>query len=70
MAPTGKTPNVKNLFLAMCALLSVTSSVEAGVNYGTYIPNPPLFEPVFWGDVDASIFTYPAILPPPLLGAV
>ena len=34
---TGKTLNAESLFLAMCALLSVTSSAKAGVSYWTYI---------------------------------
>lgn len=48
LARKGKLHNAENLFLAMCTLLSLTSaSAEASVSYWTYIPNPPLFEPVF-----------------------
>lgn len=60
---TGKTLNAENLFLAMCALLTVSSS-EA-VSYWAYIPNPPVFEPVTWGDSDVLIFSSPKILSPP-----
>ncbi|XP_036024010.1 endogenous retrovirus group K member 25 Env polyprotein-like [Onychomys torridus] len=63
---TGKTLTAENLFLAMCALLTVTSSAErANVSYWAYIPNPPLMEPVMWGSMDITLYTTPSALSPP-----
>ncbi|KAM5150350.1 endogenous retrovirus group K member 13-1 Env polyprotein-like [Callospermophilus lateralis] len=67
---TGKALTVENLFLAMCALLTVSSSSEVPTNnnntyYWAYIPDPPLMEPVMWGEMDITLYTSPAILSPP-----
>ncbi|KAF7475254.1 Hypothetical predicted protein [Marmota monax] len=52
----------------MCALLTVSSASEVQNNnthYWAYIPNPPLLEPVTWGDMDITLYTSPALLSPP-----
>ncbi|KAL6091118.1 hypothetical protein STEG23_024760, partial [Scotinomys teguina] len=61
---TAKPLTAENLFLAMCALLTVTSAA-ANVSYWAFVPNPPLLEPVTWGDMDVSVYTTPNILSPP-----
>ncbi|XP_044768246.1 endogenous retrovirus group K member 18 Env polyprotein-like isoform X2 [Neomonachus schauinslandi] len=63
---TGKAHSPENLFLAMCALLTVSSSAEVtNVSYWAYIPNPPMMEPTPWGSADISVYTVPPILSPP-----
>lgn len=57
---------IENLFLAMCVLLSAISFGQAvNVNYWAYIPNPPMLEPMYWGDMDLQVYTTPKILSPP-----
>ncbi|XP_063088532.1 endogenous retrovirus group K member 13-1 Env polyprotein-like isoform X1 [Cavia porcellus] len=56
----GKPLNPENLFLALCALLTVASGTEVPPHsYGAYIPNPPLLEPVKWGTSDILLYTTP-----------
>ncbi|XP_034849843.1 endogenous retrovirus group K member 13-1 Env polyprotein-like isoform X2 [Mirounga leonina] len=63
---TGKACTPDKLFLAMCALLTVSSSAEAtNVSYWAYIPNPPMMEPAPWGSADIPVYTSPVILSPP-----
>nr|UKS89476.1 envelope protein [Bovine retrovirus CH15] len=73
---TGKVPTPENLFLAMCAILTVTSSQAASLpvstpeadvsyTYWAYIPNPPLLEATVWGVSDILIYTTPHVLSPP-----
>lgn len=63
---TGKTATPENLFLAMCALLTVSSSAKTtNVSYWAYIPNPPMMEPAPWGSADISVYTTPTLLSPP-----
>lgn len=60
----GKSFTSEHLFLAMCALLMV-SSAEVNVSYWAYIPNPPLFEPPTSGETDVVLHTTPSILSSP-----
>lgn len=62
---SGRLVTAEHLFLAMCALLSVSSVQGSAVSYWAYVPNPPMFEPVFWGDTDVLVYTTPSILSPP-----
>lgn len=62
LSRTGKSFTAEHLFLAMCALLTV-SSAEASVSYWAYIPNPPLFEPATWGETDLVLYTTANIVP-------
>ncbi|XP_063092177.1 endogenous retrovirus group K member 113 Env polyprotein-like isoform X3 [Cavia porcellus] len=56
----GKPLNPENLFLALCALLTVASGTEVPPHsYWAYIPNPPLLEPVKWGTSDILLYTTP-----------
>jgi len=54
---TGKPFTAEHVFLAMYTLLMV-SSAEANVSYWAYIPNPPLFEPVTWGENRCGVIHY------------
>nr|XP_035934977.1 endogenous retrovirus group K member 19 Env polyprotein-like [Halichoerus grypus] len=64
---TRKPCTPEHLFLAMCALLTMSSPpIEAtNVSYWAYIPNPPMMEPAPWGSANIPIYTSPMILSPP-----
>lgn len=47
LSPIGKSFTAEHVFLAVCALLTV-SSVAANASYQAYIPYPPLLEPATW----------------------
>ena len=49
----------------MRTLLSVTSVQGSAVSYWAYVPNPPMSEPIFWGDTDVLVYTTPSIFSPP-----
>lgn len=61
LSPIGKSFTAEHVFLAVCALLTV-SSVAANTSYRAYIPYPPLFEPATWGETDVVLYTTPSIL--------
>jgi len=61
LSPSGKPFTAEHLFLAMCALLTV-SSAASNVSYRAYIPYPPLFQPATWGETDEVLYTTPSIL--------
>ena len=52
-------------FLALSALLSVTSVWGSDVSKWAHVPNPPIFQPVFRGDDDELAYAIPSILTPP-----
>ena len=46
----------ENLFLAMCVSFTAISFRQTvNVNYWAYIPNPPILEPMYWGDMDLQV---------------
>ena len=53
------------IFLAVCALLIVSSDQGSAVSYCAYVSCTPMFKPVFWGDTDVLVYITVSISSPP-----